>query len=71
MGTIPVGKSYISFILEDQSAIIDFVGQISTEMYDYIDVYVVNNMEYFTSQYTQKGIRLIRLIVCGTKYKRI
>ena len=34
---MPAGKSYTSFILEDQNTIIDFVGQISTEMYDYIE----------------------------------
>ena len=27
---MPAGKSYTSFILEDQNTIIDFVGQIST-----------------------------------------
>ena len=34
---MPAGKSYTSFILEDQNTIIDFIGQISTEMYDYIE----------------------------------
>lgn len=34
---MPAGKNYTSFILEDQNTIIDFVGQISSEMYDYIE----------------------------------
>lgn len=34
---MPAGKGYTSFILEDQNTISDFVGQISSEMQDYID----------------------------------
>ncbi len=34
---MPVGRNYTSFILDDQNKIIDFVGQISGDMYDYIE----------------------------------
>ena len=53
---MPNNRNYTSFILEDQEAISDFIGQISTDMFDYIELHKNNRFILFYKHLTHSDL---------------
>lgn len=69
---MPNGRNYTSFILDDKNKILNFVGQISTEMFDYIEQNIESRFVLFYKTLTHSDLATFgKATQVGSHYKNL